>query len=471
MQRFWEAIDRDERTSPPPFRYVQCIALGLSALAATMILATVISVRLPYLFCIAAVMVAAFRGGLLASAMTTIIALGGTTLLAHAADPIVTLRSTAVVTIFCLAMGAAGEALIRSRRQERAVTDQALRREQTLQIIFHESPAITILVDPDGRIAAANNAAIKLLSLSDRTFVASSVAAFFGSVPFPHDGGRVTPVIGGRSLSLDLSFADLPIAGRAYRLLYVRDESEAKAAADGLALTQRELHRIARATSLGQLGSSIAHELNQPLSFAANYAGVARAMLDAPIPDTPAIKDVVDQSLKQIFRTATMLKRLRAFVGRRSPKLEWISVGTVVAEAKSIADLAIKEAHANFTTEVEDPERMVFVDAVMIQQVILNLVANAADAVRDLERRQIRLMTTQTRPEELAITIDDSGEGIPEDLRDDVFAPFRSSKADGVGIGLAICRTIVEAHGGRISASSPGALGGAGFRFTLVCKA
>jgi two-component system sensor kinase FixL len=395
-----------------------------------------------------------------------VLTLTGTTLLAGDDRGLVNLRSLTIVATFCLCLAICGEVLRRVRHQERQTAMRAARREAVLQVMFDESPAVMLVVDEDDRIVAANAAAGRLFDVPQDELVGRPADAFVATADEAGEPQRIV-VPGGRSLVLRASKAPLTAADRTVRLIYVRDETAAVEAAEQLATTQRELYQIARATALGQFGSSIAHELNQPLAFVANYAGAARAMLTRARPDVDAAIRAVDDALAQVFRASAVLKRLRDFIARRPSTLEWQSVEDVLGDALRLGRLAVKEVDAALTVDLPPSAGQVLADGVQLQQLVVNLLLNAADAVRGQARRVIALHAAETAPGTLTVSVEDSGPGVPPTEAENVFNPFRSTKTDGVGIGLAICRTIVEAHGGRIWCDADTTLGGARFAFTL----
>lgn len=465
MRRFWSIVD--ERVIEPGDRGIAVSgAVAFGAILATWAAGSILGVNLPFLFCIGAVLVGAVRGGFLAATFAAIISLMGTTLLAGRDHTLVNQRSLIVVATFCLALAVCGEVLRRLRWREREATIQALRREQTLQVMFDGSPAVTLVVDRSGRIVALNDAAVRLLGMPRDRLLGQAVGAFLPhSMNLPGPQPVILP--DGRNLQVRVWEAALPIGGRQFRMVYIRDETEAVRAANTLAVTQGELHRIARATALGQFGSSIAHELNQPLAFIANYAGAARALL-AQKPARPVeAAQALDDALGQIFRASAVLKKLRAFVGRSPAVLAWQPATAVLDDAIALGGMAVREAGALLMTDIEAGSAEVLIDAVQFQQVIVNLLLNAADAARDADLPRVLVRAWSDDAAELVISIEDSGAGVPASVAQDVFAPFQSTKPDGVGIGLAICRTIVEAHGGRIWCDTGSTLGGARFSFTL----
>ncbi len=439
---------------------------AVAAVAATWAAREVAEIHLPFLFCVAAVVFAAMLYGFVAAAIATILSLIGTIILAAGEQPLINARNVIVVALTCLGLGACGETIRRLRGQVSVALRNAEQRERVLEVIFDESPAVTLVVDEDERIVAASDATYRLMGLSRSDVVGKTANCYLGENRVGSEKKTVM-LEDGRILHIRATKVPMGIAGRQFAVIYVHDETEMVRASEELAVVQRELHQIARATSLGQLGSSIAHELNQPLAFVANYVGAARAMLDRPKPNVAKAKAAIDDALAQVFRASSVLKNLRGFVARRSPARRWIGARDVLGEAIRLGSFSALEARATLKLDVAADLGEVLIDQVQFQQVLLNLITNAADAVRAQDDRRIAVRAWLDCSDMLSISVEDSGNGVPDHLADLAFAPFRSTKSNGVGIGLAICRTIVEAHGGSISHDRDTPLGGARFVFSV----
>lgn len=465
MQRFWAKIDGSDSAVTGAFFLTAC-ATSATALAATWIARQAATIDLPFLFCIAAVLVTALRNGFSGAILSATLTLTGTTLLAGNDRSLVNPRNLVVVATFCLCLAICGEVLRRVRHREQRAAMRAARREAVLQIMFDESPAVTLVIDEDHRIIAANAAAGLLFARPRTDLIGRPIEAFVPETLDASEPNKIE-VSNGPTLHLRASEVSLAAAHRSLRLIYVRDETAAVQAAEELAITQRELHQIARASALGQFGSSIAHELNQPLAFIANYAGAARALLIREQPDIKAATNALDDALSQVFRAATVLKRLRDFVARRPPTLQWQPADMVFADALRLGSPAVNETGAALIIDLPASAGLVLVDPVQLQQIIVNLFLNAADAVRGREGQVVMFRARADAHDVLTVSVEDSGPGVSCLDAENVFDPFRSTKAEGVGIGLAICRTIVESHGGRIWCDAETTLGGARFAFTL----
>ena len=467
MQRFWEMIDDDAALADPETGWLVAAASGVAALSATWLAHTLIAVNLPFLFCVAAVIANAARRGLIAGLVAAVLSLAGTMLVAEWSHALVNPRSVALVSLFCVIVSIGGESMKRLRRREQYAAINACRRERILRIIFDGSPAVMLIIDSSGDIVDANEAACSLFERPREAFMGERLEQLVPTHALKTNALHTVVLPSAKRLRLDIRDTSLLIGTHRFRIVYVRDETKAVLSSERLAMAQRELYQISRATALGQLGSSIAHELNQPLTIIANYAGVARAVLAADEPDLAAAREAIDDTLAHAFRAATMLKRLRNFIGRKPPVLQQVDVRTLLEESAKLAALAAKGVRAELQTDLSHVDFDVSADAIQLQQVILNLVINAADALRGCDDRRIRLQAWRTATGDATFAVEDSGPGLPPKLRHDVFAPFQSTKTDGVGIGLALCRTIIEGHGGRIWCDDDTELGGARFLFTV----
>ena len=215
------------------------------------------------------------------------------------------------------------------------------------------------------------------------------------------------------------------------------------------------------------MAAALAHELNQPLTAATNFVNAARRGLARGDPHTIEVaRQDMEEAVRQQLRAGQIIGRLRDFSGRGATERRIESVVTLVEEATAFA-LTGTGAHGVDVSFGFDPQAsQAFVDRIQIQQVLVNLIRNALEAMAASKRRELVLTTALLEEESIEIAVGDSGPGLAKEIVDHLFEPFISTKRDGMGLGLSICRTIVEAHGGRIRVSeNPG--GGLIFRFTL----
>jgi two-component system, LuxR family, sensor kinase FixL len=215
------------------------------------------------------------------------------------------------------------------------------------------------------------------------------------------------------------------------------------------------------------MASALAHELNQPLSAIANYMMGSRRLLEGETSDTARmVRDAMDKAAEQSLRAGQIIKRLRDFVARGESDKRVESLKKLVEEAAALALVGVKEHGVRVTFRLEPSIDRVICDRVQIQQVILNLIRNAIEAMEGQPRRELVISTEPDEDGMVAVIIADTGSGLSPDILPKLFEPFISTKAQGMGVGLSISRTIIEAHGGVIAAR-PNDGGGTVFHFTL----
>jgi C4-dicarboxylate-specific signal transduction histidine kinase len=229
-----------------------------------------------------------------------------------------------------------------------------------------------------------------------------------------------------------------------------------------------QLSQVSRANTVGEMASGLAHELNQPLGSIANYAEGCLVALDTPVPNLDEIRGAIEKLLASTLRAGRIIHRIRRFVTRQDPIRETFDPNDAVREVASLLADETDRHCVSLQTRLAPDLPWITGDPVQIQQVLVNLVRNAIDAISATEPRNplIVMETSQPDSRTVELRVSDNGEGIAEGQAAHVFDPFFSTRAEGMGMGLAICRTIVEAHDGRIAVeSSPGA--GAIFRLSF----
>jgi PAS domain S-box-containing protein len=231
-------------------------------------------------------------------------------------------------------------------------------------------------------------------------------------------------------------------------------------------LQSKFLH-AARLTSAGQMAAAIAHELNQPLTAVVNSVNAAKRLLArGAAGDLATAQQVTDEAAEQALRASEIIRRLRQFVaeGETDRRVEALSL--IIEEASDLVLTSIAPIALRLKFEFDDRARDVLVNRIQIQQVLVNLVRNAFEAMIDQEPREVTLTTKTLDNGMIEISVADLGRGIPDDIAGRLFEPFVSSKHDGMGLGLSISRSIIEAHTGRLTVE-PRPAGGTIFRFTL----
>jgi two-component system sensor kinase FixL len=230
---------------------------------------------------------------------------------------------------------------------------------------------------------------------------------------------------------------------------------------------QAELIHMSRFTAMGEMASTLAHELNQPLTAVASYLNGCRRLLDgSETVHNLMLRDAIDRAADQALRAGQIIRRLRQFVARGESERNVESLPKLIEEASALALVGIKETGVRVLFALDPRVEFVMADKVQIQQVVLNLIRNAIEAMQDVERRELTIATAALANEMVEISVTDTGAGIAPEVAAQLFHPFVTTKPNGMGVGLSISRTIVEAHGGRLWAD-PNPDGGTIFRLTL----
>lgn len=250
-------------------------------------------------------------------------------------------------------------------------------------------------------------------------------------------------------------------------LIFVVDITERRQAQDALLAAQAELAHAARVATLGELSASIAHEVNQPLAAIVTSGEAGLRWLRRDVPDLKEVTTTIGHVVAQGRRASEIVTRIRTFLKKAPPQRDMLQIGEIIEEATALVARELAKDQVTLTVESQHDLPPIRGDRVQLQQVLVNLLINAGQAMSGQPgSRTITLRAGNEDSETLAIMVQDSGPGIqPEDLPR-LFDPFFTTKDGGMGMGLAICRTTVEAHGGRLSvASTPGS--GTTFHLTL----
>ena len=256
--------------------------------------------------------------------------------------------------------------------------------------------------------------------------------------------------------------------GRFEILGAVQDVTQQRCSEAALASLRSELVRVTRATSLGALTASIAHEVNQPLSGIVTNASTCLRMLASEPPDVDGARETARRIIRDGNRAADVISRLRTlFAGKTSP-LEAFDLNDATREAIAFSRSEIERAGATIRLELANDLPLVMGDRVQLQQVIVNLLRNAIEAMTGVEDRAAEIAITTARDDcyRVRLSVRDSGVGFDPDTAEEMFDAFYTTKHDGMGIGLSVSRSIIEAHGGRLW-SNPNAGPGATFSFSI----
>jgi PAS domain S-box-containing protein len=231
---------------------------------------------------------------------------------------------------------------------------------------------------------------------------------------------------------------------------------------------QLELFRAARLSTAGETAAVLAHELNQPLAAVTNSIHAVRRLLAADDPKKKGtVRAVLEEASEQALRGGQIIQRLRDLVTRGETEKQIETLPALIEEASSLALVGAAALGTNVSFRFDPRASTIIADRIQIQQVLINLIRNAAEAMGSMKRRELVVTTKFVDAETVEVAVADRGPGLPKVMADELFQPFVSTKRDGMGLGLLICRSIVEAHGGRLwSEANPG--GGTIFRFSLM---
>ncbi len=434
-----------------------------------------------------ALLASATAGGLapaLLAAALSLAAAVGLSGLSPAADPQI-LVQTVLFGGLSLAMGLVGARMLRSAHNARRVVADLEAREAHLQSILATVPDAMIVIDEHGTIQSFSKAAERQFGWAPEDVVGRNVSLLMPS-PYrdAHDGylgrymttgerriigiGRI--VVGerrdGTTFPMELSVGEMHSADRRYFTGFVRDLTERQITERRLQDLQGELIHVGRITALGEMASALAHELNQPLTAAANFMKGCLRLLDREPVDQARLRDMIGQAGDQALRAGQIIRRLRDFLAKGEADRSVESLPRLLEEAGALAMIGASDKGVRLSFRIDPTVDKVLADKVQIQQVVLNLIRNAIEAMEDATRRDLAVGAVTAADRMVEVFVSDTGPGISSEIADQLFQPFMTTKAQGMGVGLSISRTIVEAHGGRIWVeTSPS--GGTTFRFTL----
>jgi C4-dicarboxylate-specific signal transduction histidine kinase len=248
----------------------------------------------------------------------------------------------------------------------------------------------------------------------------------------------------------------------------VEDITERKRAEEALRATQAQLAHIARVTTMGELAASIAHEVNQPLTAVVTNGDAGLRWLSQLPPNVDEARITMKEMVRQGHRASDVIARIRALLRKTPPQFSDVALNQLIVEALLLTHQQLAGNHAAVRTELDADIPPVSGDSIQLQQVLVNLILNAIEAANGTVNgaRELLLRTQRAGTNDVVVAVQDSGIGIDPQHMDRLFRPFFTTKATGMGMGLAISRSIIEAHGGRLWATSNGSHG-ATFQFSL----
>ncbi|MEO6959331.1 MAG: PAS domain S-box protein [Burkholderiaceae bacterium] len=255
--------------------------------------------------------------------------------------------------------------------------------------------------------------------------------------------------------------------GRRVRLQVARDITERRTHEEASRVQQEKIQLTSRLTTMGEMASSLAHELNQPLTAITNYNMGAVAMIKSGNAQPEILLEALEKAARQAERAGKIISRIREFVKRSEPRRQRVVIKRILDNAIGFAEIDARKRQVAIEQDLPDSLPDVVADPILIEQVLLNLLKNGVEAMEKSEYRVLHVVVTEQSPL-VEIAVIDRGYGLRDPER--LFEPFYSTKSEGLGMGLNICRTIIESHHGRLWATT-NPDGGTIFRFTLPCAA
>jgi two-component system sensor kinase FixL len=476
----------------PRLSVIAAFAIALLAIGAGMavrlLFADDLGQRATFIFFVPGVVVAGALSGLRAGGLAALAGAAAGLWCDSQIGPVESgsLIAAGAFVVISLAISLGGEWFQHARFRTEAAAAVLAGREAHLRSILETVPDAMVVIDEAGTIREFSPAAERMFGWPADEATGKNVRLL---MPEPyraaHDSyieryyrtgekriigtGRV--VVGerrdGSTFPIELAVGEMRAGGERFFTGFIRDLSERQQAEMRLQQLQNELVHVSRLTSLGEMASALAHEINQPLSAIANYLRGSRILLARDDLPRDRLAEAVDRAAEEALRAGDIIRRLRDFVARGETERAVESLAGLVEEATALALVGTRDHGIGIRLDFDPAADRVLVDKVQIQQVVLNLVRNAVDAFADAPSGRHELVIAIGLDDGMArVTVTDNGPGIAPDVAQHLFQPFITTKRTGMGVGLSISRTIIEAHGGKIWIDEGGAPG-ARFCFTL----
>lgn len=484
-----------QRLQQPGTTYALVLALVAVTFITRSLVAPTLGTQSLYLFLMPAIFIAGIVGGLGPGLLATVLCLalhlyvtGEIRNLTDRSSPFFAVELSRAAIFVVLGVGIAwfGERLRNARAATAESTRDTIAREAHLQSILDSVPDAMVVIDISGIIQSFSAAAERLFGYTSGEVIGKNVSLLMPS-PYreQHDGylerymrtgerriigiGRV--VVGerndGSTFPMELAVGEMKSGKERFFTGFIRDLTERQKSESRLQELQSELVHISRLTAMGEMASTLAHELNQPLSAISNYLKGSRRLLEARADESSSMmRDALDKAAEQALRAGQIIRRLRDFVARGESEHRVENVKKLVEEASALGLVGAKDQAIRVRFDFDPSVELVLADKIQIQQILLNLMRNSVEAMQDSARRELRLSAVRVDNEMVQVSVADTGSGLAPEVASQLFQPFVTTKQHGMGVGLSICRTIAESHGGKIWVeANPG--GGTVFRFTL----
>jgi PAS domain S-box-containing protein len=353
--------------------------------------------------------------------------------------------------------------------------DELKRSEARHRVVVETASDAVVSIDEGGTIILANPATKRIFGYTPEELVGKPLTVLMpGAMRGLHETGlkrnletgarhlnwqgtEMTALrANGQEFPAEVSFGEMTVDQRKVFTGFIRDISEKKRAEEELRASQAELARMMRVMTIGQLTASIAHEVNQPLSGIVTNASTCLRMLSGDQPNIEGARETARRSIRDGNRASEIVTRLRALFKRREVAAESIDLNDAAREVIALSLSELQSGRILVRHDFAENLPAVKGDRIQLQQVILNLVHNASDAMRDVDDRprELLIKTESDDNKNVQLTVRDTGIGFAPDAANRLFDSFYTTKDDGMGVGLSVSRSIVEAHRGRIWASA-----------------
>jgi PAS domain S-box-containing protein len=377
-----------------------------------------------------------------------------------------------------------GVMALRTRGERERAEKELQKQTAYLDELFELAPEAIVLRDVNNRVVRINREFTRLFGYTSEEFVGRPFAELITPDDLRGEGERYGYLLDrGQRVEaetirqrkdgsrLHVSFVAAPVSvsgGQIAVYAIYRDITERKQAEASLREARAELTHVTRIMTLGEMTASIAHEINQPLAAVANNAGACLRWLAGQPPNLEEARQSVELIIGDTHRAGEIIRRIRALAKKSPPRKDWLNINEIIMEVITLARGEIERNHVSLHTQLSSDVPLILGDRIQLEQVILNLIINAVEAMGGTNDgpRELLIGSQKSESKGVTVSVEDSGPGLNPESLGHLFTAFYTTKPQGMGMGLAISRSIIEAHGGRLWATANDERG-ATFQFTL----